>query len=96
VADFVDALVQREHRAKGEQDQRHHEGVEVAAATEAEGVQPVRRALGLLLAQQQQALIRGVGHRVHRLREATAIPAFAASAATIALLPPSADIQLTP
>ena len=69
VLDLLVALVDGEHAADREQDDGDEEGVDVALAAVAEGVLRGRLALGLLAAEQQQALVAGVGERVHALGE---------------------------
>jgi hypothetical protein len=66
---LVGALIEREHRTEAEQQQRHHEGVEVAVATVAERMLCGGFPLGALAAEQQQPLVGGVGYRVHCLGE---------------------------
>ena len=66
---LLDALVEGEHRAEREQQQRDDERVEVAVAPVAERVLGGGGALGPLAAEQQQPLVGRVGDRVHRLRE---------------------------
>ena len=62
-------LVEGEGGAEGEQHQRHDERVEVAAAPVSERMQRVGLLAGLVLPKQKQALIGGVGDRVHGLGE---------------------------
>ena len=67
--DLLDALIDGEHRAEGEEHDRHHEGPEEPLASEAElmlfgGVAPRASA-----AEQQQELVAGVGEGVHSLGE---------------------------
>jgi hypothetical protein len=69
VADPVDALVDREQRADGEQDQRDDEGVEVALGAEAELMLLGLLAAGPRPAEQQQGLVPGVGYRVRGLSQ---------------------------
>jgi hypothetical protein len=66
IFDLVDTLVHGEDTADAEQDDRHHEGIEVALPAESERVLRGRRALGPLPADQQEHLIAGIGERVHR------------------------------
>lgn len=67
--DLLVALVDGEHAADGEEDDGDEEGVDVALAAVAEGVLRGRLALGLLAAEEEQALVAGVGEGVHGLRE---------------------------
>ena len=69
VDDLLVTLVQSEGRTEGEQHQRDDERVEVAAAAIPELVQRIGFLVRFPLAPQQQALIGGIGHGVHRLRE---------------------------
>ena len=57
----------REHRAEGEQQQRHDERVEVPVAAVAERVLRVASRCDVRWPEQQQALVGGVGDRVHGL-----------------------------
>ena len=67
VQQLLDALEDGEHRAEGEQHDRHDEGPEVALAAVAERVDRGRLLLGPVAAEQQQELVAGVGQRVHAL-----------------------------
>lgn len=69
VLDLLVALVEGEHAADGEEHDGDEEGVDVALAAEAEGVLRGGFALGALAAQEQQALVAGVGEGVHGLGE---------------------------
>ena len=69
VLDLLVALVDGEHAADREEDDGDEEGVDVALAAVAEGVLRGRLALGLLAAEQQEALVAGVGERVDALGE---------------------------
>lgn len=69
VLDLLVALVDREHAADREEDDRDEEGVDVLLAAVAEGVLRGRLALGLLAAEEQQALVPRVGERVHGFGE---------------------------
>ena len=98
VADLVVALVDREQAAEREQHDRDDERPEVPHPPVAELVQLVRRLLGLTPAEEEQALVAGVGDRVDRLRQqrrragdqearrtwSIAMPMLAANAAAIA------------
>ena len=67
VGNLVVALVEREHRAEGEEHKRDHERVEEPAAAVSELVQRVGFLTCFPLPEQQQTLVAGVGDRVHRL-----------------------------
>lgn len=69
VLDLLVALVEGEHAADREQDDRDEEGVDVTLAAVPEGVLGGRLALGPLAADEKQALVTGVGEGVHRLGE---------------------------
>ena len=69
VDELLDALVQREHRAEREQHERDDERPEVALGAEAERVLRGGRLAAALAAEEQQALVAGVGDRVDRLGE---------------------------
>ena len=69
VADLGDALVDGEGTTEAEQHEGDDEGPEVALAAVAERVRRVGRPPGSLAAEQQQALVPGVGDRVDGLRE---------------------------
>ena len=99
------ALVERERCAEAEQHQCDDKRVEVSAAAVAELVQAVRVFAGAALAEEQQGLVRGVGHQctdsasidelpvmMYPVNFATAMPALAARAAMIALVLPELDI----
>ena len=68
-AQLRDALVDREHAAAEEQQQRDDERVEVQRAAVAERVRRVGGAPGLAHAAQQEQLVAAVRARVQRLRE---------------------------
>ncbi len=67
--ELVDALIQGEDAADAEQDDRHHEGVDVALPAVAERVLGVCFLLGNGPAAKQQDLIAGVRKRVHTLAQ---------------------------
>ena len=67
VPDLLDALEDGEGAAQAEQHQRHDEGPEVALAAVPEGVGLVGLPPGPVAAEQEQALVAGVGDRVDRL-----------------------------
>jgi hypothetical protein len=67
VAQLLDALVQGEQPTEGEEDQGHHERPEVAFAAEPEGMVGRGRLAGPGSAQEQQALVPGVGDGVDGL-----------------------------
>jgi len=67
VLDLVEALVQGEHPAEQEDDDRDEERVQVAVAAVAERVRRTGRAGGLAAADQQQDLVGRVGGGVHAL-----------------------------
>ena len=101
VPDLLDALEDGERPAEAEQHQRHDEGPEVPLAAVAERVRLVGLPPGPVAAEQEQALVAGVGDRVDRLgqhrrrardHEADELgdrrcPRLASSAATTALVP---------
>lgn len=69
VLDLLVALVEGEHAADREEDDRDEEGVDVALAAVAEGVLRGGLALRLLAAEEEKCLVAGVGERVHGLGE---------------------------
>ena len=69
VGDLVDALVDGEQAADGEQHDRDHEGVEVPLPAVPERVLLGPRAPRPVAAEQQQHLVAAVGDRVHGLGE---------------------------
>ena len=69
VDELLDALVQSEHRAEGEEHERDDERPEVALGAEPERVLGGRFLLRALAAEEQQPLVAGVGDRVDRLRQ---------------------------
>jgi hypothetical protein len=69
VLQLVDALIDREHAADGEQDDGHHERVHVTLAPVAERVLLIGDLLRAPTADEQQQLVACVGDRVHALGE---------------------------
>ena len=109
VLDLLVALVDGEHAADGEQHDGDEEGVDVALAAVAEGVLRGGLRAGPSCRREQQDLVAGVGERVdasasideeplkqERHEFAAAIARLAASAATIALVPPFAAKRASP
>jgi hypothetical protein len=69
IQDLLDALVDREQAADGEQDDGHQERVDVALSAVAEGVRRVRPLLRLPAPEEQKQLVAAVCHRVDGLGE---------------------------
>src|SRR5699024_7702535 len=69
VYELVDALIDREETADREEDDAHHEGVDVTLASVAERMLAVGFASRHAAAHVQQDLVARVGQRVNRLRE---------------------------
>ena len=69
VLELVEALVEREEPAHEEEDDRDDEAVDVSTPAVAKRVLGVRRLLRALVADKEQHLVAGVGHRVDGLRQ---------------------------